>query len=153
MATDLGKVGIVLKGNWSNSATYQILDAVTYNGCLYIAKQAVPANTTPTNTTYWQAATVSPVYTVFDYPIEGIVCNSGYADVQTTIPTSSYYPIAVLDGAQWEDKLVFSVTYGSGRVKLHIRTLTSSTYTIPARSPVKIVCVNAAFVTTADLPS
>ena len=57
MATDLGKVGIVMKGTWSSSATYEALDAVSYNNGLYIAKQAVPANTAPTNTTYWQIAT------------------------------------------------------------------------------------------------
>lgn len=54
MATDIGKVGIVLKGTWSNSATYEVLDAVNYNGGTYIAKSAVPAGTLPTNTTYWQ---------------------------------------------------------------------------------------------------
>lgn len=54
MATDLGKVGIVMKGTWSSSATYEVLDAVSYNNGIYIAKQAVPANTVPTNTTYWQ---------------------------------------------------------------------------------------------------
>ena len=58
MATDLGKVGIVMKGDWNSSATYEALDAVTYNNGLYIAKQAVPANTVPTNTTYWQPAVV-----------------------------------------------------------------------------------------------
>jgi hypothetical protein len=56
MATDLGKVGIVMKGTWSSSATYEVLDAVSYDTGLYIAKQSVPANTLPTNTTYWQAA-------------------------------------------------------------------------------------------------
>ena len=57
MATLVGKVGIVMKGDWSSSPTYEALDAVSYNGGLYIAKQAVPANTAPTNTTYWQIAT------------------------------------------------------------------------------------------------
>ena len=56
MATDLGKVGMVMKGTWSSSATYEIMDVVGYNNGLYIAKQAVPANTLPTNTTYWQTA-------------------------------------------------------------------------------------------------
>ena len=56
MATDLGKVAIVAKGTWSSSATYEVLDAVSYNNGLYLAKQDVPANTAPTNTTYWQAA-------------------------------------------------------------------------------------------------
>ena len=56
MATDLGKVGMVMKGDWSSSATYETLDVVSYSGSLYVAKQNVPANTLPTNTTYWQAA-------------------------------------------------------------------------------------------------
>lgn len=56
MATDLGKVGMRMRGDWSSSATYEVLDTVGYNGATYIAKQAVPANTLPTNTTYWQAA-------------------------------------------------------------------------------------------------
>ena len=54
MATDLGKVGMVMKGEWNSSLTYEVLDAVSYQGGLYIAKQSVPANTAPTNTTYWQ---------------------------------------------------------------------------------------------------
>ena len=53
---DLGKVGIVMKGAWSSSQTYEVLDSVSYQGGLYIAKQNVPANTAPTNTTYWQPA-------------------------------------------------------------------------------------------------
>lgn len=56
MAADLGKVGMRMRGDWSNSATYEVLDAVSYQDGLYIAKQAVPANTLPTNTTYWQVA-------------------------------------------------------------------------------------------------
>ena len=58
---DLGKVGIVAKGTWSNSSTYEVLDAVYYNNETYIAKQAVPAGTLPTNTTYWQPALTSNV--------------------------------------------------------------------------------------------
>lgn len=56
MATDLGKVGIRMRGTWSGSTAYEVLDAVSYDNGLYIAKQAVPANTAPTNTTYWQSA-------------------------------------------------------------------------------------------------
>lgn len=54
MATDLGKVGIRMRGDWNSSSTYEVLDAVTYNGNFYIAKQNVPANTAPSYTTYWQ---------------------------------------------------------------------------------------------------
>lgn len=56
MATDLGKVGMVMKGNYNSASTYEALDAVSYNNGLYVAKQEVPAGTAPTNTTYWQPA-------------------------------------------------------------------------------------------------
>lgn len=55
-ATDLGKVGMIMRGDWSSSLTYEEMDVVSYNGGTYIAKQAVPANTLPTDTTYWQSA-------------------------------------------------------------------------------------------------
>lgn len=39
---------------WKNTGTYAVGQMVQYtNGKLYRAKQAVPANTVPTNTTYW----------------------------------------------------------------------------------------------------
>lgn len=56
MATDLGKVGMRMRGTWDSSTAYEVLDAVSYNNGLYVAKQAVPAGTLPTNTTYWQVA-------------------------------------------------------------------------------------------------
>ena len=61
MATLVGKVGMVMKGAWNSSVTYEVLDAVSYANGLYIAKQNVPANTAPTNTTYWQAATQNDI--------------------------------------------------------------------------------------------
>ena len=64
MATDLGKVGMRARGDWTSSATYEVLDVVSYQNGLYVAKQAVPANTVPTNTTYWQVAiNYSTIYT------------------------------------------------------------------------------------------
>ena len=56
MATSVGRVARVMKGTWSSSATYEMLDAVSYNNGLYIAKQNVPAGTLPTTSTYWQVA-------------------------------------------------------------------------------------------------
>lgn len=64
MATDLGKVGIRMRGTWDSSTAYEVLDAVYYQTGTYIAKQAVPANTLPTNTTYWQAALVPTIQTL-----------------------------------------------------------------------------------------
>ena len=60
MATNIGRVGMVLKGNYSSASSYEVLDVVSYSGGLYIAKQAVPAGTAPTNTTYWQSAISLP---------------------------------------------------------------------------------------------
>ena len=54
--TDIGRAGIVMKGNYNSASTYETLDAVSYSNALYIAKQDVPAGTVPTNTTYWQKA-------------------------------------------------------------------------------------------------
>ena len=56
MATDLGKVGMVMKGAWNSASTYEVMDVVTASSGMYIAKTAVPANTAVTNTTYWQPA-------------------------------------------------------------------------------------------------
>ena len=86
MATDLGKVGIVMKGTWNNSTTYEVLDAVSYNSCLYIALQNVPAGTLPTNTTYWQLA-LGPVVT--EYGTTGITLE--YSSAGATNPTYNFY--------------------------------------------------------------
>lgn len=76
--TDLGKVGVVTKGTWSNSATYEVLDMVSYAGAAYIAKQAVPEGTLPTNETYWQPAMVSngaavDISSAFTLPDSGLL--------------------------------------------------------------------------------
>lgn len=54
--TNIGRVGIVMKGGYNSELSYEALDAVSYNNGLYVAKQDVPAGTVPTNTTYWQMA-------------------------------------------------------------------------------------------------
>ena len=87
MATDLGKVGMRAIGDWSNSATYEVLDVVSYQNGLYVAKQAVPANTVPTNTTYWQNAV-------------------SYSDIFTKVP-------AMIVNTQWKHQVSFDAgTYG-----------------------------------------
>ena len=72
MATDIGKVGIVSKGTWSNTATYEVLDAVTGSDGLYIAKLDVPAGTALSNTTYWMPALVtSNITNIASFNISG----------------------------------------------------------------------------------
>lgn len=56
MGTLIGRVGMVVKGAWDSSVAYDTMDVVTYSNSTYIAKQALPAGTLPTNTTYWQLA-------------------------------------------------------------------------------------------------
>lgn len=51
--TTLGKVAVTPKGAWSNSTAYEVLDIVTNSGSAYMAKQAVPAGTALSNTSYW----------------------------------------------------------------------------------------------------
>ncbi len=53
---DVGRVSFVMKGAWNLATSYEKLDAVSYGGSLYIAKQDVPGGTAITNTTYWQLA-------------------------------------------------------------------------------------------------
>lgn len=98
MATDIGKVGIVMKGDWSSSATYEVLDAVSYENGLYIAKYSVPAGTEPTNTTYWQKAiTTPPAKTAInlDQTINPSPVTLAYTGASVTIPANCYYAFAV----------------------------------------------------------
>jgi hypothetical protein len=71
----LGKVGIRMRGNWNSSTAYEVLDAVSYNNGLYIAKQGVPANTLPTDTTYWQLALDN---TALVYKAGDTIANTNY---------------------------------------------------------------------------
>lgn len=114
MATLVGKVGIVMKGDWSSSATYETLDAVGYNGGTYIAKQNVPANTAPTNTTYWQAALVNTnqALDISNLKLE-------YDSAGSTAPTASVNANTSI--VRSGNVVVFSITFaitavGSGNI-------------------------------------
>lgn len=76
MATDLGKVGMVTKGTYSSASTYEALDVVYYQNATYIARQSVPVNTAPTNTTYWQKAVDNFVTVVGGSTVIGIQLSS-----------------------------------------------------------------------------
>ena len=52
---NVGRVRFVPQGTWTGSpTTYATLDIVDFNGSSYVAKQAVPVDTPPPNTTYWE---------------------------------------------------------------------------------------------------
>ena len=40
--TDIGRAGMVMKGDYNSASTYETLDAVSYANGLYVAKQNVP---------------------------------------------------------------------------------------------------------------
>lgn len=50
---NLGKVMMIVKGEYSNDITYEILDIVYYNGSSYVCKKDSVGNT-PENLEYWQ---------------------------------------------------------------------------------------------------
>lgn len=82
MATDLGKVGMRMRGDWSSSSTYEVMDVVSYNGGLYIAKQAVPANTLPTNTTYWMLGVKNTISQVTGYSLSDDSYATGLSSIK-----------------------------------------------------------------------
>ena len=53
---NLGRVGFVLRGTWSSSASYQPLDVVLYNGSSYAARIA-STGVAPSNGSTWQELT------------------------------------------------------------------------------------------------
>lgn len=46
--------GLVPKGAYSAATNYAVGDSVDYNGSSYVMFNDAPANTAPTDTTYWQ---------------------------------------------------------------------------------------------------
>lgn len=53
--TNIGKVAVVPKGVWDETAVYELLNVVTKDGSSYMAVQeSVPAGTAVTNSSYWQ---------------------------------------------------------------------------------------------------
>ena len=51
---DAGRIGFVIKGNYSATETYDFLDVVYYNGSSYVAKKLTTGNTPQASDDYWQ---------------------------------------------------------------------------------------------------
>lgn len=49
-----GRIALLPKGDFSETAQYTQGDVVSYNGASYICKSSAPAGTLPTDTTYFQ---------------------------------------------------------------------------------------------------
>lgn len=52
--TNLGRVLLILRGDWDSVTDYSKLDVVSYGGSSYVAKDVVPAGTSVNDTDYWQ---------------------------------------------------------------------------------------------------
>ena len=64
--TNLGKISITNKGEYSAATTYETLDVVSFNGSSYMAKQQTVGNS-PENTNYWQLLAAKG-----DTPVKGV---------------------------------------------------------------------------------
>ena len=109
MATDVGKVGFRVRGDWSSASTYEVMDVVSYNNGLYVAKQNVPANTAPTNTTYWQTAVDGSTF----YNITNETSKITYAEgVSSTTGRTRVYKFGKLVVMQLQLSCTVSTTNG-----------------------------------------
>lgn len=85
--TKIGKVMILLKGDYDSSAQYIRLDAVKYQGSLYIARKD-NVGIAPTNTEYWQLSAEKG-----DKPINGV-------DYNTEAEKEEFKEIIIADGKE-----------------------------------------------------
>lgn len=61
---DAGRIGFLVKGDYSGTTTYDFLDVVYHNGSSYVAKKTTIGNTPEDNNEYWQIfakGSLSPV--------------------------------------------------------------------------------------------
>lgn len=65
MSASAGKVLMIPKGEYDATATYTMLDVVSYQGKSYVAKQTTTGNA-PTDTTYWQLMIDAQGHTIKD---------------------------------------------------------------------------------------
>jgi hypothetical protein len=97
--TDLGKVGMTLKGEYNSAAIYERLDVVTYQGSSYVLIVESATNQVPTNTSYWQG-----IASKGDQGIQGIqgiqgdTGNDGVSPTVSMSKTGTVTTLIVTDG-------------------------------------------------------
>lgn len=120
--TDLGKIGIAVKGNYDSTVAYERNDVVYLVGDSYIAKQNVPAGTIPTNTTYWAKLVDGFSRNVDAMPYSwwgiGGSSSAGYAKMATLRITGTYVTgpfqfVVLREGDNTEVTLTLEFTYGN----------------------------------------
>ncbi|MBR6474006.1 MAG: hypothetical protein IKS98_00965 [Lachnospiraceae bacterium] len=133
MATDLGKVGMRARGNWNSLNTYEVLDVVSYNNGLYLAVQAVPANTVPTNTTYWQQCVAIPTPRMDNTSIlTNLAANK--TGEPFTVTTSKFYRVRTngsgkISISTSDSSLLYTVYSGDGGANVAMIYLNAGNYT------------------------
>lgn len=61
---DAGRIGFVIRGDYSKTATYDFLDVVYYGNSSYVAKKLTIGNEPVDNNEYWQILAKTPASTV-----------------------------------------------------------------------------------------
>lgn len=123
----LGKICFLPKGEYSSSSNYSFLDAVNYNGCMYVSK--VDSNTGHTpgasgSETYWMLM-VNGISTSQQEAISGLIPSTGSAESDSAVAT-------ILNGITGLDvsNSDINVAYNSENVQLSIKlTLDSGFFT------------------------
>ena len=107
----LGQVAIVPKGAYAAGTTYNALDAVSYQGGMYLCLQTTTGNA-PTNTTYWSVMTLgikSVAATVSGTQISFTLTLSDNSTVTT--PAQSITQTTVGDHSVGATQLATNLTY------------------------------------------
>lgn len=108
---NLGQVAIVPRGAYAAATTYNPLDAVSYQGGMYLCLQTTTGNA-PTNTTYWSVMTLgiqSVAATVSGTSISFTLTLSDNTTVTT--PAQSITQTTVGDHVIGTQQLVTNLTY------------------------------------------
>ena len=130
--TDIGRAGMVMKGDYNSASTYEVLDVVSYNYGLYVAKQNVPVNTPPNNTTYWQAAIVNRPRTYINVAqsiAEAPTTLSNICKI-ATIPANSVYQIEARLLYDYAEPKEIGITYISEYISPYVSLARSTEHLV-----------------------
>jgi len=81
---------------------------------------------------------ISRLFKTFEINLQGTTITSYWGVIPTNIDTSIYKPISILEGAQWDESLNYSLENDGSRI--HIKSRVEN-YTIPQNRKVYVVCI------------
>lgn len=128
MSTSAGRVLMIPKGDYDATATYTMLDVVSYQGKSYVAKQTTTGNA-PTNTTYWQLMVDAQGHTIKDstttFPNRANLVFDGFyveddATINATIIHKSDPPLSLVSWSTGTDAQIKAMidAYYAGELTL-----------------------------------